>query len=118
MSERHDHYATIRPARRRYRVILAGRTIVESGDAIELREHQAGKQYPPVVYFPAATLAGLETSDSAKSTYCPIKGEASYLDYGDISDAIWYYRDPLPGVAAIGDHYAFDSGKGFRVVAA
>lgn len=107
----------MRPARCRYRVVLDGRTIVESDEAIELREHRAGGDYPPVVYFPAATLAGLETSDSAKSTHCPIKGDASYLNYRDIGDAIWCYRDPLPGVAAIGNHYAFDPGKGFRVVA-
>ena len=117
MSERPEHYATTRPAGRTVRVLFEGRSIVESGAAIELREHYAGKDYPPVIYFPAAALAGLETSESARSTHCPIKGDASYLNYGDVADAIWCYREPLAGVAAIADHYAFDPGKGFRVVA-
>ncbi len=117
MSEPRSHYATTRPAARGYRVEFDGRSIVESHDAIELREHYAGKDYPPVVYFPAAAIAGLETSASARTTHCPIKGDASYLNCGDVVDAIWCYREPLAGVAAIEDHYAFDPGKGFRVVA-
>ena len=118
MSESPAHYATTRPAGRKYRVIYAGRAIVESDAAIELREHYAGRDYDPVIYFPAAAIAGLDTSASARTTRCPIKGEASYLNLGDVADAIWCYREPLAGVAAIEDHYAFDPGKGFRTVAA
>ena len=117
MSETTAHYATTRPAERKYRVIFGGRTIVESDAAIELREHHAGRDYDPVIYFPAAALDGLDTSASARTTRCPIKGEASYLNYGETGDAIWCYREPLAGVAAIGNYYAFDPDKGFRVVA-
>ncbi len=117
MSETPAHYATTRPAGRKYQVIFAGRKIAESDAAIELREYYAGKDYDPVIYFPAAALDDLETSASARSTHCPIKGDASYLNYGEVGDAIWCYREPLAGVAAIGNHYAFDPGKGFRVVA-
>ena len=117
MSETPSHYATTRSAACRYRVEFDGRTLIESDDAIELREHHAGRDYAPVVYFPAAALAGLDTSASARTTHCPIKGDASYLNCGDVADAIWCYREPYPGVAAIEDHYAFDPGKGFRVVA-
>lgn len=117
MSEARNHYATTQPARRRYRVILAGRAIVESDAAIELREHYGGKDYDPVIYFPETAVAGLETTASSRITHCPIKGDASYLNFGDVDDAIWCYREPLPGVAAIANHYAFDPGKGFRVVA-
>ncbi len=117
MSEAPAHYATTRPAARKYRVLFGGRTIVESEAAIELREHCAGKDYDPVVYFPAGALDCLDTSASARTTHCPIKGAASYLNYGDVGDAIWCYREPLAEVAAIGNHYAFDQGKGFRVVA-
>lgn len=117
MGKRLDHYAITREVYGSFRVDFAGRPIVEFDAAIELREHYAGKEYAPVIYFPAVALAGLETSDSARSTHCPIKGDASYLNYGDVADAIWYYREPHPGVAAIADHYAFDPGKGFHVVA-
>lgn len=92
--------------------------MVESDAAIELREHYAGTDYAPVIYFPAEAIAGLDTSASARTTHCPIKGDASYLNFGAVADAIWCYREPLAGVAAIEDHYAFDPGKGFRTVAA
>lgn len=118
MSGSATHYATTRPAERKYRVIFDGRAILETGSAVELREHYDGRDFDPVIYFPADAIAGLETSASARVTHCPIKGDASYLNYRAVADALWCYRDPRDEVEAIRDHYAFDQSKGFRVLAA
>jgi uncharacterized protein (DUF427 family) len=47
----------------------------------------------------------LTVSDS--HTQCPWKGEASYLDLGDLHDFVWFYPEPLADVEAIRDRLAF-----------
>ena len=48
---------------------------------------------------------------SERTTYCPYKGDASYYSIpGDDErgiNAVWFYADPYPAVAAIKDHVAF-----------
>lgn len=116
MSQEKTHYAATRPSNRNYRVYLGDELLLESNQAIELKEHYDGRDFDAVVYFPAATIEGLDARPTDLSTFCPIKGYASYLDFRDLGNGIWYYAEPLPEVEAIRDHVAFDQGKGFRIV--
>lgn len=116
MPQEKPHYASTRPSNRRYRVYLGEELLLESDQALELSEHYDGRDFEAVIYFPPAVIDGLETGSSELSTFCPIKGHASYRSFRDLSDCIWYYADPLPDVEAIRDHFAFDQGKGFRIV--
>jgi uncharacterized protein (DUF427 family) len=62
--------------------------------------------YPPVIYFPRedVRLDALDRSDS--KTYCPFKGEASYLAI-DGQDVAWSYGVPYDEVQVIGCCIAF-----------
>ena len=73
--------------------------ILESDQAVRLVEHYDGRDFEPVIYFPQSAIAALETSESDLSTHCPIKGDASYRNYGAVENALWFYRTPLPGVS-------------------
>ncbi len=50
-------------------------------------------------------------SPSSHTTYCPYKGDCSYLSIpsGGVraTNAIWSYEKPYPAVAAIKDYLAF-----------
>ena len=62
------------------------------------------------LYLPDGGLPAIHAQD-----FCPIKDQASYLDLGEIENAIWCYAEPMHGVARIRGHYAFDLNKGFEV---
>lgn len=117
MGEEKAHYAKTRSSDRNYRVFFKDELILESNQALELIEHYDGKDFPTVVYFPEAAVSALLTSKSDHSSYCPIKGEASYLNYRDAIDGIWYYPEPYSQVGLIKNHYGFILGKGFRIEA-
>jgi uncharacterized protein (DUF427 family) len=107
------HYAEITEATDTYQVLLDNELLLESNNALELREHHDGKNYPVVVYFPS--LGQLSVTRTTQSSHCPIKGDASYWDLGDVENAIWCYEDPLPRVAAIKGYFGFNQSRGFRV---
>jgi uncharacterized protein (DUF427 family) len=44
---------------------------------------------------------------SAKRTFCPYKGQASYLSFEASDDLAWYYPDPLPDIVAIAGLVSF-----------
>ena len=112
------HFATTKPADKLYQVFLDRELILESDRAIMLNEHHKGKDFAAVIYFPEAEIAELDTSPSDLKTHCPIKGDASYLNFRDIENGLWYYAEPISSVRQIKQHYAFDQSKGFRVVSA
>lgn len=62
-------------------------------------------------YFPPDAVRAEFLTDSATSTVCPWKGDASYytLSVGGEAnpDAAWYYPDPKPEAAHIKNHVAF-----------
>ena len=115
MDNGHDHYATTELVQDEFEVWLDGELVIQTDRAVVLREYHDGRELAAVCYFPPAAVSDLETSRSDKTSFCPIKGTASYLNYRNIPDAIWSYRDPMGGVAAIRGHYAFDQSRGFRV---
>ena len=102
-----DHPITIEPSPARVVVIVAGRVIADTRDALTLHE----ASYPAVQYIPRrdVDMAALTRSDHA--TYCPYKGDASYYSIpvgGDRSlNAVWSYETPFEAMAQIKDYLAF-----------
>lgn len=102
-----DHPIAIEPNPRRIVVMLGGKVIADTTEALTLRE----ASYPPVHYIPRkhVDMAALERTDHG--SYCPYKGEASYFSIpagGARSvNAIWTYEAPYEAVAEIRDHLAF-----------
>jgi uncharacterized protein (DUF427 family) len=99
------HPITIAPAGKRVTVRAGGKLIVDTQNALALRE----ANYPPVYYLPRDDADRSVLTRTAHSTHCPYKGDASYYSVpGDKgANAIWTYEDPCPSVAAIKDHLAF-----------
>ena len=62
-------------------------------------------------YFPPGSVRSELLQPSAKTTYCPWKGTASYytvaVDGKANADAAWYYPEPMDAAAEIKDHVAF-----------
>lgn len=102
-----DHPITITPNPARIRVIVAGRVIADTREALTLRE----ATYPAAQYIPRkdVDMAQLQRTDHA--TYCPYKGECAYYSIpagGERSaNAVWTYDAPFAAVAAIEGHLAF-----------
>ena len=110
------HYALTQRSSSARQLFLAENLILECGQVIVLAEVYLDRTYPEVIYFPQSSLAALELSKSEKSSFCPIKGYASYWNYRDLENCIWSYQDPLAEVIQIKGHYAFGQSQGFRVV--
>ncbi|QNA85259.1 DUF427 domain-containing protein [Sphingomonas sp. So64.6b] len=102
-----DHPITITADPSHVRVIVAGKTIADTRNALTLQE----ASYPPVHYIPRADLDMALVERTSHSSHCPYKGEASYFSIpagGERSvNAIWSYETPNDAVAQIRDHVAF-----------
>ena len=103
-----EHPISILPTEGRVTVRVGGHVVADTTAALTLRE----STYSPVQYIPRADLdeAVLEASDH--TTYCPYKGDATYLSVAvpggaREDDVIWTYEDPFEAVAQIGGHVAF-----------
>ncbi|MGY4395806.1 uncharacterized protein (DUF427 family) [Sphingomonas sp. UYAg733] len=111
-----DHPITIKADPSRVRVIVAGKTIADTRNALTLQE----ASYPPVHYIPRADLDMALVERTSHSSYCPYKGEASYFSIpagGERSiNAIWSYEAPYDAVAQIKDHVAFYPDRVDRVI--
>jgi uncharacterized protein (DUF427 family) len=51
----------------------------------------------------------LNRSDAV--THCPFKGDTTCYSHGEHSDVAWSYEQPLAGMQAIAQHFAFDDKK-------
>jgi uncharacterized protein (DUF427 family) len=102
-----DHPITIERNPNRVVVTVAGRVVVDTRNALILRE--AG--YSAVQYVPRkdVDMTLLDRTDHA--TYCPYKGDCSYFSIplgGDRStNAVWTYEAPYAAVWLIKDYLAF-----------
>lgn len=69
-------------------------------------------------YFPPDSVNREALKDSATTSTCPWKGEASYYsvdaDGQTNADAAWYYPNPSKKAANIKDHVAFWKGVEVR----
>jgi len=102
-----DHPITVEPAGHRVTVRLGERIVADTTEALVLRE----ANYPPVFYLPREALDAALVRPSATTSWCPYKGQASYLSLatGDVElpDAAWTYEHPHDDVAQIAGHVAF-----------
>jgi uncharacterized protein (DUF427 family) len=102
-----DHPIAITPHNKRVVVMVAGKVVADTREALALRE----ATYPAVLYIPRkdADMSLLERTDH--STYCPYKGDCSYysipLSGPRGANAVWTYETPYQPVAVIKDHLAF-----------
>ncbi|WP_018717003.1 DUF427 domain-containing protein [Arhodomonas aquaeolei] len=101
----------------RLRVLLDGHCLADSTDVIEL--HETG--YPVRYYFPRAGVEMGLLTPTATRTHCPLKGEAEYFGARTgpavLADVAWSYPAPLPAMAPIAGHLAFD-GERVQIVTA
>ena len=82
-----------------------GTEIARSDDIVVVERNQ---------YFPADSINPALLEDSATTTHCPWKGDASYktlvVDGQRNVDAVWYYPNPKEAAAEIKGRYAFWKG--------
>lgn len=102
-----DHPITVKPAGGRVVVRHGDEVIVDTRAALVLQE----STYAPVFYVPRADADMAALTATAHHSYCPYKGEASYLSLpgggeGAVN-AIWSYEEPYDSVSAIKGHLAF-----------
>ena len=102
-----DHPITITPARERITITVAGRHIVDTREALTLKE----AAYPPVYYVPRKDVDMTQLQRASHQTYCPYKGECAYYSIpagGERSiNAVWTYEAPYPAVSEIQEYLAF-----------
>ena len=102
-----DHPITVTPNPARVVVIVAGRVVADTREALTLRE----AAYRAVQYIPRKDVDMELLERTAHATYCPYKGDCAYysipLGGERAANAVWTYEAPYPAVAAIKDHLAF-----------
>jgi uncharacterized protein (DUF427 family) len=102
-----EHPITVNPTGKRVVVRVNGEIVADTNEALELQE----STYPAVQYIPLKDVVADVLTRTDTSTYCPFKGDASYYNVttggGTVDDAIWFYEQPYPAVAAIAGHAAF-----------
>lgn len=102
-----DHPIAIEPTPAHVVVKLGDRIVADTRNALTLRE----ASYPPVQYIPRADIDMALLEASTHQSYCPYKGEASYLSVRGGEDrlvnSVWSYEHPYDAVAQIADRLAF-----------
>jgi len=97
----------ITPEPGRFIVRFGGATVLETGNALSLKEGD----HPAVLYFPRADAAMDHFRPTRHTTHCPWKGDASYFSLvaGDrtAENAVWSYETPSDACAPIREHLAF-----------
>ena len=102
-----DHPISIGHNPNRVLISVAGRVIVDTREALTLRE----ASYPAVQYIPRKDVDMTLLKRTNHATYCPYKGDCAYFSIpsgGERStNAVWTYEEPYAAVARIKDHLAF-----------
>jgi uncharacterized protein (DUF427 family) len=91
---------------RRVRIMLAGRTILDTTDAVRVLE----TSHPPSWYAPVDAFRDVELVVTDRHTVCEFKGRATYYDLvtGEVraAQAAWTYLDPAPGFEVLAGRVA------------
>tara|TARA_A100000164_G_scaffold355385_1_gene363959 strand:- start:184 stop:549 length:366 start_codon:yes stop_codon:yes gene_type:complete len=111
-----DHFANAISRNETFKLLFKNELLAESDQVIELREQYKGKYLEPVFYFPKVILSEIPIKREEHTSYCPIKGTASYWSYKDGDHCIWSYEDPLEEVSSIKGYYGFYEDKGFEII--
>lgn len=96
------------PFPKRVRAELGGEVVADSRGVMAL--HETGHLL--VFYFPLEDVAAELLEATARSTHCPLKGDASYWTVragGSIAEnAAWAYEDPIESAAFLKGYISFD----------
>src|SRR5258705_3569842 len=96
-----DHPIAITPTKGRVTVIVNGKRIADTREALTLRE----AAYPPVQYIPRKDVDMSQLRRTTLQTYCPYKGECAYYSIaagGERSvNAVWSYEARYAADSAI-----------------
>ena len=102
------HRVDCRPTRRRLRVAVNGRVLVDTDDTVIVFE----TALEPRLYVEPSLVRTDLLRRTQTSSYCNYKGVASYWAavVGDVvvADAAWSYEEPLPETLPIRGHLSFD----------
>ena len=103
------HRVATRPAGVRVQVMLNGKVIADSRDAVALDETPEGHVIAPVVYYiPRKDVKMDRLVRTDHKTHCPFKGDASYFSIKDgPENAVWSYEQPYDEMTAIRELLAF-----------
>lgn len=103
------HMMQLDPVGQTLRIHFGDVLVAESDRAMRLLE--IGKRaYAPQYYIPRQDVC-VALTRTARSTHCPLKGDASYftIDGLDGAEEIgWGYETPLDFAAQLSGHLAFD----------
>ncbi len=95
------------PVPRRVRGLVAGKTVVDSDNAMLL--HETGTMV--TLYFPMADVAAEFLTKTDYSTHCPFKGDASYwslsVDGKTLENAMWGYEERVESALWLDGYVAF-----------
>ena len=93
------------------RVEFSGFLIAKSENALRVCETAS----PPTYYIPPTDVATAYLQQASGESLCEWKGAARYWDLvvegQRVVRAAWYYPQPTPAFAAIGNYLAFYAGK-------
>jgi uncharacterized protein (DUF427 family) len=102
-----DHPISITPTRGRVTVVVSGKRIADTREALTLKE----AAYPAVQYIPRKDVDQMQLQRTSHHTYCPYKGECAYYSIplgGERSVyAVWTYEAPYASISTIQEYLAF-----------
>ena len=102
-----DYQIDLEPAGRTVRIEVGGEVIVDSANALLMRE----QFHQPVYYFPQSEVKMEHFQRTDHETHCPFKGDASYWTLkvaGKVlENVMWSYETPCDEVAPIKAYVAF-----------
>lgn len=99
-----DHFMVIEPVDGRVRFFMGERLIAASDAGLRVRE-VGRKAYDPVLYVPARDLA-VALQPTARTTHCPLKGDAAYYALHGL-EISWSYTTPFDFAGALAGCHAF-----------
>jgi len=100
----------VEPCGSQVEVVFGGVTIAVTRAPLRVLE----TSHPPNYYFPPDSVIPGIFRASIKTSWCEWKGLANYYSVVHrgkaVADAVWTYRDPLPGYEALTGYLAFYPG--------
>lgn len=105
------HFMRLKPVEGRVRILRDGEVLADSAAALRVLE--VGRDlYDPTLYIPVGDVRAA-LAKTAKSTHCPIKGDAVYFDLVDAEggtlqpEIAWSYPEPIAFAAGLSGRIAF-----------
>jgi len=111
MEKHPDHTASFEYPKDHYVVKIGNSVIVDTTNAILVKEVSPRGTLPPILYFPIEDTRKEFLISTEHHTFCPIKGEASYysllVDGKTLENVAWYYPKPLEPVKELLNYLSF-----------